>query len=102
MNNSCIHPHCLDEGGSCNVECPNDLRKPAAQSIAQSGKPVTPAVAPAIPDWGDDDDLCAICGGDGYILACDGDGNDWGEDTYSGQMDAVIECRHCKGTGVLS
>lgn len=50
----------------------------------------------------EDDGLCAVCGGDGVIMACDGDGSDWGEDTYSGPMDAVIECRHCKGTGVLS
>ena len=46
-----------------------------------------------------DDGLCDRCGGDGYILACDGDGSDWGEDTYSGPMDAVIKCRVCNGGG---
>jgi hypothetical protein len=36
------------------------------------------------------------------IMAADGDGSDWGEDTYSGPMDAVIECRFCNGTGATS
>lgn len=43
------------------------------------------------------EDICDRCGGDGYILAADGDGSDWGEDTYAGPMDAVIKCRHCNG-----
>lgn len=51
--------------------------------------------------WEEDDDLCPHCGGDGSIMACDGDGSDWGEDTYSGPMDVVIECRHCGGTGII-
>lgn len=46
-----------------------------------------------------DDGLCDRCGGEGWIMACDGDGSDWGEDTYCGPMDAVIECRACRGTG---
>lgn len=45
----------------------------------------------------EDDALCARCGGDGYIMAADGDGSDWGEDTYCGPMDAVIKCRCCNG-----
>lgn len=45
----------------------------------------------------DEEGLCARCGGDGYLLACDGDGSDWGEDTYAGPMDAVIKCRCCNG-----
>lgn len=49
----------------------------------------------------EDDGLCEVCGGDGYIMAADGDGSDWGEDTYAGPMDAVIKCRHCKN-GVRS
>ena len=48
-------------------------------------------------DLYDNDDECPVCGGDGYIMASDGDGSDWGEDTYSGPMDAVIKCRHCNG-----
>jgi len=47
----------------------------------------------------DDDDTCPNCGGEGYIMAADGDGNDWGEDTYCGPSDAMIVCRHCMGTG---
>lgn len=46
-----------------------------------------------------DDDLCPRCGGEGWIMAWDGDGADWGEDTYCGPMDAMITCRVCKGTG---
>lgn len=46
-----------------------------------------------------DDGLCDRCGGDGYIMAHDGDGSDWGEDTYCGPMDATIDCRACGGTG---
>ena len=45
------------------------------------------------------DDQCQRCGGEGWIMACDGDGSDWGEDTYCGSMDATITCRACKGTG---
>lgn len=49
-------------------------------------------------DYADDDEhLCERCGGEGYLLACDGDGSDWQEDTYSGPMDAVIKCRCCNG-----
>lgn len=48
-------------------------------------------------DWGDDENLCDVCGGDGYIMAADGDGSDWGEDTYADPMDAMIKCRHCSG-----
>ncbi len=44
-----------------------------------------------------DENVCWNCGGEGYILACDGDGSDWGEDTYCGPMDATIKCRHCNG-----
>jgi hypothetical protein len=44
-----------------------------------------------------DESVCWVCGGEGYIMAADGDGSDWGEDTYSGPMDAVIKCRHCNG-----
>ena len=53
-------------------------------------------------DFDDQDDahLCPVCGGEGYIMACDGDGSDWGEDIYSGPMDAVIKCRHCN-SGVV-
>lgn len=81
-------------------------RKTVAQLTAQSGKPETPAVTPAKPDLERPEDtyedhLCPHCGGDGLIMACDGDGSDWGEDTYSGPMDATITCRHCKGTGVI-
>lgn len=49
----------------------------------------------------EDNDLCPVCGGDGYIMAYDGDGSDWGEDTYAGPMDAVINCRHCNSSGYL-
>ena len=45
--------------------------------------------------------LCSVCGGEGFIMAWEGDGSDWGEDTYSGPMDESIECRHCKGTGAI-
>lgn len=48
-----------------------------------------------------DNDYCQHCSVDGYIMAADGDGSDWGEDTYAGPEDAVIMCRHCGGTGVL-
>jgi hypothetical protein len=53
-------------------------------------------------DWGleDENDLCDRCGGDGVIMAWEGDGSDWGEDTYSGPMDAVIKCRACNGGGM--
>lgn len=52
------------------------------------------------PDLSDDDEfLCDRCGGEGYIMAADGDGSDWGEDTYCGPMDAEIKCRACNGTG---
>lgn len=44
-------------------------------------------------------DCCTNCGGEGYILAADGDGTDWGEDTYAGPLDAEIKCRHCNGLG---
>lgn len=74
-----------------------------AQSIGQSGKPVTPAVTPAKLDSEfDDDNLCPVCGGEGFIMAWEGDGSDWGEDTYSGPMDESIQCRHCNGTGVIT
>ena len=46
-----------------------------------------------------DDYACEHCGGDGYIMAVDGDGSDWGEDTYAGPEDAVITCRFCGGSG---
>lgn len=51
----------------------------------------------------DDDDVgaCDRCGGEGYILAADGDGGDWIEDTYCGPEDAEIKCRVCNGTGRL-
>lgn len=77
-------------------------RKTVAQSTGQSGKPETPAVTPAIPDPEQlEDYLCPNCGGDGVIMAFDGDGSDWGEDTYSGPMDDVITCRHCNGSGCV-
>lgn len=47
------------------------------------------------------DDCCPRCGGEGWIMASDGDPSDWGEDTYCGPMDAEIECRECRGTGYL-
>ena len=47
----------------------------------------------------EDDGACDRCGGEGYIMAADGDGSDWGEDTYAGPLDAEIKCRMCKGTG---
>ena len=46
------------------------------------------------------DAYCDRCGGDGAIMAWEGDGSDWGEDTYSGPMDEVITCRACGGTGM--
>lgn len=53
---------------------------------------------PNAPEPDDDEsDLCDVCGGEGVIMAYDGDGSDWGEDTYAGPMDAVIKCRHCNG-----
>ena len=53
-------------------------------------------------DWFEDDPgMCTRCGCEGYLLACDGDGSDWQEDTYCGAMDAEIKCRICKGTGRL-
>lgn len=72
------------------------------------GKSETPAVTPAQPDGGPErledtyeDHLCPHCGGDGMMSASDGDGSDWGEDTYTGPDDAVIQCRHCGGTGTI-
>jgi hypothetical protein len=47
------------------------------------------------------DNCCGRCGGEGWIMAADGDGSDWGEDTYAGPLDAEIECRECRGTGFL-
>lgn len=47
---------------------------------------------------GDDDGECPRCGGDGFILASDGDGSDWQEDTYCGPEDAIIKCRVCNGS----
>lgn len=44
-----------------------------------------------------DDSVCWVCGGEGVIMAWEGDGDDWGEDTYCGPMDAIIKCRHCNG-----
>jgi len=51
----------------------------------------------------DDEDYadCVYCGGEGYIYAVDGDGSDWGEDTYAGPLDAVIPCRHCAAIRAL-
>ena len=46
------------------------------------------------------DDDCPRCGGEGWIMAGDGDPSDWGEDTYCGSMDDAITCRECRGTGV--
>ena len=46
-----------------------------------------------------DGDECDVCGGEGSIYASEGDASDWGEDTYAGLPDDVIECRHCNGTG---
>ena len=48
----------------------------------------------------DSDRYCDRCGGEGVIMAWEGDGSDWGEDTYSGPMDEVIVCRACGGTGM--
>ena len=48
-------------------------------------------------DYFEDNDICPNCGGEGWIMAVDGDGSDWGEDTYAGPLDAVIRCRHCNG-----
>jgi len=48
-----------------------------------------------------EDHLCQHCGGDGFILESDGDPSDWGEDTFCGSDDAVIQCRHCNGTGAI-
>ena len=53
------------------------------------------------PDYPMDDDTCDRCGGGGWIMACDGDASDWGEDTYCGDIEASIECRYCRGTGIL-
>lgn len=52
-------------------------------------------------DWAEDDEnlCCDRCGGEGWIMAVDGDGSDWGEDCYAGPLDAEIKCRVCKGTG---
>lgn len=47
----------------------------------------------------DDDGCCERCGGEGYIMAADGDASDWQEDTYCGPLDAEIKCRVCNGTG---
>ena len=55
-------------------------------------------VDPALLD--DDDIYCERCGGEGWIMAADGDGSDWGEDTYCGPLDDEIKCRVCKGTGL--
>lgn len=49
----------------------------------------------------EDDDTCPRCGGEGWLMAEDGDPSDWGEDTYCGAVDATITCRQCKGTGVI-
>jgi len=46
-------------------------------------------------------DECPRCGGDGYIMAVDGDPSDWGEDTYCGPEDASILCPECKGKGTI-
>jgi hypothetical protein len=43
----------------------------------------------------DEDDVCQRCGGDGYIMASEGDPSDWGEDTYCGPEDAVMACPDC-------
>jgi RecJ-like exonuclease len=48
----------------------------------------------------EEDSYCPRCGGEGYIMAADGDGSDWGEDCYAGPLDAEIECRECRGTGL--
>lgn len=43
----------------------------------------------------DEDEACPRCGGDGYILASEGDPSDWGEDTYCGPEDDCIPCPEC-------
>lgn len=48
----------------------------------------------------EDGNFCLRCGGEGFIMATDGDGSDWGEDCYAGPLDAEIKCRVCNGTGV--
>ena len=45
------------------------------------------------------ENLCQHCGGEGWLLAEDGDGSDWQEDTYAGLAGAEIKCRYCKGKG---
>jgi hypothetical protein len=42
-----------------------------------------------------DTGVCDRCGGEGWIMAVDGDGSDWGEDTYAGPLDAEIKCSVC-------
>jgi hypothetical protein len=51
-------------------------------------------------DFDEDDDRCERCGGEGWIMASDGDGSDWGEDCYAGPLDAEIKCRRCNGSGL--
>lgn len=64
--------------------------------------PPTPHYTSGDPAEADDDSdrYCDRCGGEGVIMAWEGDGSDWGEDTYNGPMDAVITCRACGGTGM--
>lgn len=52
-------------------------------------------------DYIDDGDMCVTCGGEGWIMEEDGDPSDWGEDTYCGEEDAAIVCRHCGGKGTI-
>lgn len=56
--------------------------------------------SPMADDEFEDESYCERCGGEGYIMASDGDGSDWGEDCYAGPLDAEIECRVCGGTGL--
>ena len=61
--------------------------------------------APVLPPMFTDDDLnneerciCDRCGGEGFIEYNDGDGSDWGDDSPS-EVNHLITCRACKGTG---
>ncbi len=68
--------------------------------MSYGGRPEDLANAGYITDWeAEAEGICDRCGGEGYLLAADGDGSDWQEDTYVGPMDAEIKCRICKGTG---
>ncbi len=82
---------------------PHDLSPKAPGNLGQPEKPeVTPSKPDCEQDWEyDEDDTCPRCGGEGWIMASDGDPSDWMEDTYCGEEDAVIQCRRCNGTGKL-